>query len=97
MGGETSMYLGIDLGTSSVKVIVVDEQGVIIDSATSKYPISYPKPLWSEQNPEDWWQGTKEAIKRIVDKNQGLGDKIKGISFSGQMHGLVLLDQMEKY
>lgn len=86
------MYLGIDLGTSSVKVIVVDDKGNIIDSASSKYPISYPKPLWSEQNPEDWWQGTKDAIKRIVEKNPGIGDKVKGISFSGQMHGLVLLD-----
>ena len=87
------MYLGIDLGTSSVKVIVVDEKGTIIDSASSKYPISYPKPLWSEQNPEDWWEGTKDAIKRIIEKNKTIGEQIKGISFSGQMHGLVLLDE----
>ncbi|MDF2612222.1 MAG: xylulokinase [Clostridia bacterium] len=87
------MYLGIDLGTSSVKVIVMDKKGVIIDSASSKYPLSYPKPLWSEQNPEDWWQGTADAIKRITAKNEGIGEQIEGISFSGQMHGLVLLDE----
>ncbi|MDF2878760.1 MAG: xylulokinase [Clostridia bacterium] len=87
------MYLGIDLGTSSVKVIVMDKKGIIVDSASSKYPLSYPKPLWSEQNPKDWWQGTTDAIKRIMAKNKEIGDQIEGISFSGQMHGLVLLDE----
>ena len=90
------MYLGIDLGTSSVKVIVMDKKGKIVDSASSKYPLSYPKPLWSEQNPEDWWQGTADAIKRIVANNQGIGEQIEGISFSGQMHGLVILDENGK-
>ncbi|WP_069999757.1 xylulokinase [Cellulosilyticum sp. I15G10I2] len=87
------MYLGIDVGTSSVKVIVMDKQGVIIESASEKYPLSFPKPLWSEQNPEDWWQGTADAIKKICTKNPGLGEQIEGISFSGQMHGLVILDE----
>lgn len=86
------MYLGIDLGTSSVKVLVMDETGKIIDTATSKYPLYFPKPGYSQQNPSDWWEGTKEAIIKIMRRNQGLGEKIAGISFSGQMHGLVLLD-----
>ena len=87
------MYLGIDLGTSSVKVIVMDKKGAIVDSASEKYPLSYPKPLWSEQNPEDWWQATADAVKKIVAKNPSVGEQIEGISFSGQMHGLVILDE----
>ncbi len=87
------MYLGIDLGTSSVKVIVMDKQGTIVDSASEKYPLSFPKPLWSEQNPEDWWKGTTDAIKKIISRNSALGNQIEGISFSGQMHGLVILDE----
>ncbi|MGL4737568.1 MAG: xylulokinase [Cellulosilyticaceae bacterium] len=87
------MYLGIDLGTSSVKVLVMDKAGKIIDTATSKYPLYFPKPGFSEQQPADWWSGTKEAILTITNRFPNLGNQIEGISFSGQMHGLVLLDE----
>jgi xylulokinase len=83
--------MGIDLGTSSVKILLMNKSGKIISTLTKTYSISFPKPLWSEQNPNEWWEVTKTAIKEIL-KTQ---DKslLKGISFSGQMHGLVILDE----
>ncbi len=84
------MYIGIDLGTSSVKAILVNESGEVIKSSTKTYPLLNPKPLWFEQNPNDWFNKTKEAIQEIV---VGYKKNVKSISFSGQMHGLVLLDE----
>ena len=84
-------FIGIDLGTSSVKLIAIDEQGNVLKSVSKEYPLYFPKPLWSEQNPEDWWQQTIEGVKDLL---AGLNkDEVTAISFSGQMHGLVLLDQ----
>lgn len=87
-------YIGIDIGTSSVKVLAIDEAGKIVKTVSREYPISYPFPLWSEQNPNDWWEQSKLALKDIleyIDK-----DKVKSIGFSGQMHGLVILDSEDK-
>lgn len=84
-------YIGLDLGTSALKLLLMDEKGVIHNIISEEYSISFPKPGWSEQNPVDWWQAAVDGIKKLikdVDK-----DKIKGISFGGQMHGLVMLDQ----
>lgn len=84
-------YIGLDLGTSALKLLLMDEKGVILNIVSEEYPISFPKPGWSEQNPVDWWQAAVDGIKKLikdVDK-----DKIKGISFGGQMHGLVMLDE----
>ena len=86
-------FLGIDLGTSSVKIIVMDDKGKVIESVSKSYPISYPEVGWAEQNPEDWWNSTKEGINELLSKNNIIVNDIKGISFSGQMHGLVLLDE----
>ncbi len=84
-------FIGIDIGTSSVKLIAIDEHGEVLKSASKEYPLYFPKPLWSEQNPEDWWQKTIEGMKDLLD---GLNkNEVKAISFSGQMHGLVLLDK----
>ena len=82
--------LGIDLGTSAVKVSAVDKTGKVACQATRSYPLSEPKPGYSEQEPSDWVKGTKEAIKELL--TQIKAEDIKGISLSGQMHGLVLLD-----
>ena len=87
------MYLGIDLGTSSVKILLMTHDGRIVDEATEEYPVYYPKANWAEQQPEDWWQGTLRALKRIVDKNSALKSTLRGIGFSGQMHGMVALDK----
>lgn len=88
----SEVVLGIDLGTSAVKVSAVDRTGSIIAQQSFDYPLSQPKPGWSEQNPEDWVNGVTVAIVRLI-LNDGLKPAdIKGISYSGQMHGLVLLD-----
>lgn len=84
-------YIGIDLGTSAVKLLLVNEKGTILNSITKEYPLYFPKTGWSEQNPQDWLNKTVEGITELiadVDKT-----KIAGISFSGQMHGLVILDE----
>lgn len=83
-------YIGIDLGTSSVKLLLLGDEG-ICNIVSREYPVSYPQYGWSEQNPEDWWRETVEGIKQLtadIDKSQ-----VKGISFGGQMHGLVILDK----
>lgn len=86
-------YIGIDLGTSSLKGILVDNRGTIIKEATHFYDVIYPQDKWSEQNPTDWIVAMKKAL---ADLSTGLEDKIGGISFGGQMHGLVVLDENDK-
>jgi len=84
-------YIGIDLGTSSVKLEWVRADGKIIVTKTKDYPICYPKSGWSEQNPLDWFSAIKDGLKELL---QGRNrESVKGISFGGQMHGLVILDK----
>ncbi|MGN0406988.1 MAG: xylulokinase [Bacteroides sp.] len=87
-------YIGIDLGTSAVKLILMDESGRIYKTASKEYPISFPKPGWSEQNPEDWYDKVEEGIKELT--TGGNPADIAGISFGGQMHGLVILDDKDE-
>ena len=87
-------YIGIDLGTSSVKLLLVGQDGNILNSVTKNYPVYYPQSGWSEQNPEDWLKATKEGISLLL--NGYDSSEVKGISFGGQMHGLVLLDEQDK-
>ena len=87
------LYIGVDLGTSSVKLLLMDVAGDIKSIVTREYPLSFPKPGWSEQNPEDWYSALVDCIKELTkdcDKTQ-----IEGISFSGQMHGMVILDDKD--
>lgn len=84
-------YLGIDLGTSSIKISLGNENGEIVDSATRDYPLLFPKINYSEQNPEDWLNALLECFKELKTKHDF--KEIKAMSFSGQMHGLVLLDE----
>jgi xylulokinase len=84
-------YIGIDLGTSSVKLLLVAEDGKILATHSEKYPISYPQSGWSEQNPEDWLDAVKRGVNRLLEGQNHA--KVKGISFGGQMHGLVVLDK----
>jgi len=85
--------LGVDLGTSAVKVILVNQSGQIKGEATREYPLSHPAPGFSEQNAEDWVTGATESIKEIIDSGIVNPADIEGLSFSGQMHGLVLIDE----
>ncbi len=86
--------LGIDLGTSGCKTVLVDRDGSILASATAEYPLSTPKPLWSEQNPEDWWLGLVTSVKAVLAKVPGA--IVEGIGIGGQMHGATLLDENDE-
>jgi xylulokinase len=88
------MYLmGIDVGTSGVKVIILSEKGSLISEKTSSYPIHSPFPSWFEQNPEDWWNATVRCIREILSSASIDPLEIRGIGLSGMYHGLVLLDR----
>ena len=82
--------LGIDVGTSGCKVLLIDENGRILKSAVAEYPLSTPKPGWSEQNPEDWWQGVVRCLAEIGEANPD------AIGLTGQMHGAVFLDERDE-
>lgn len=87
-------YIGIDLGTSAVKLLLMDSEGSVKNIVSKEYPLYFPNPGWSEQKPEDWYINTIEGIKELLegfDKN-----KVAGIGFGGQMHGLVMLDSEDK-
>lgn len=88
------MYIGIDLGTSAVKVLLVDELGKVIHTVSKDYELLMPKTNWAEQRPEDWWNQSKVALLECL--SQLHGKELKGISFSGQMHGLVILDEFDE-
>lgn len=87
--------LGIDIGTSGTKTLLINASkgGEVVASSTKTYPLYTPKPLWAEQEPEDWWQGTIASVQEVI-RESGIDPKhIKGIGLSGQMHGSVFLDK----
>lgn len=84
--------MGIDIGTSGCKTIIIDERGYIISSIFHEYEMSVPKPGWCEQDPEDWWQAVKFTVKKLLKDFKYVND-IKCIGLSGQMHGMVLMDK----
>ncbi|MGF1768320.1 xylulokinase [Enterovibrio makurazakiensis] len=86
-------YLGIDIGTSAVKVLLVDSLGNVLDSHSETYGIDSPKPLWNEQNPDIWWRATCSSIHALKSKNTTVWQDIAAIGLSGQMHGAVCLDE----
>ena len=88
--------LGIDIGTSGTKTLICDDEGKVLATAMAEHPISSPKPGWSEQNPEDWWQATCKATQAVVKKSKLKPGDIKAIGLSGQMHGSVFLADGEK-
>lgn len=84
-------YIGVDLGTSAVKLLLMEADGTIKNIVSKEYPLSFPNPGWSEQNPEDWWNAVTTGIKELTDGFDAT--QVAGISFGGQMHGLVILDK----
>ena len=86
-----NLYIGIDLGTSGVKLLLVAADGKILAENTQGYPVSYPHPGWSEQAPEDWFSAVLKGLKELLNGQDKAA--VKGISFGGQMHGLVALDK----
>ena len=88
------LYIGVDLGTSAVKLLLMDGEGKILNIVSKEYPLYFPHPGWSEQKPEDWYEQSIAGIKELIadfDKSQ-----VAGISFGGQMHGLVILDEKDQ-
>ena len=88
---EAAMYfIGIDLGTSACKLLLVDEAGAIVNEVTHEYPLIFPHPGWSEQKPEDWWSAVVTGVPELL---RGFdAELVAGIGSGGQMHGLVALD-----
>ncbi|MDE2996586.1 MAG: xylulokinase, partial [Bacteroidota bacterium] len=86
------MLLGIDVSTTATKALLIDPDGSLKGVASAPHRLLTPKPLWSEQDPEEWWNATRSAIRHVLDRAGVKGDAISGIGLSGQMHGLVLLD-----
>ncbi len=85
------LYIGVDLGTSAVKLLLMDSKGKIQKIVSKEYPLYFPHPGWSEQKPEDWFEKSMEGIKELTEECDK--DQVAGISFGGQMHGLVALDK----
>lgn len=88
------LFIGVDLGTSAVKLLLMDENGKIKKTVSREYPLYFPHPGWSEQKPEDWYIQSMDGLKELLkDENK---EEVAGISFGGQMHGLVLLDENDE-
>jgi xylulokinase len=86
-------FLGIDASTTSSKALLIDEQGNVIAVASNPHTLQTPKPLWSEQNPLEWWEAVSASIKSVLEKAGVSGERVAAIGLTGQMHGLVLLDE----
>jgi xylulokinase len=91
-----SICIGIDIGTSGTKALAILPEGKILASASESYPCHYPKPLWSEQDPEDWWQATVKVIRTVMKKAKLKAADVRAIGLSGQMHGSVFLDKEDR-
>lgn len=90
---KKSLLLGIDVSTTGVKALLIDEAGQVISSATTPHSLSTPYPLWSEQSPLDWWSGVVQSIRKALAQTGLTGTDIRAVGLTGQMHGLVLLDE----
>jgi xylulokinase len=88
----TQYFLGIDTSTTGSKALVIDERGEVIAVASSPHTLQTPKPLWSEQNPAEWWDAVAGSIRSVLEKAGISGERVAAVGLTGQMHGLVLLD-----
>ena len=91
-----SLFLGIDVSTTGSKALLVNRDGNVVGSATTGHPLSTPRPLWSEQQPEDWWQSVAASVHQCLLQARVSGEAVSAIGLTGQMHGLVLLDEQKK-
>lgn len=91
-----SHYLGIDVGTSGTKTLLINAAGKVLAEADAEYPLHQPKPGWTEQDPEDWWKATVKTVRAVIKKSKVKPAEIKAIGLSGQMHGSVFLDRNDK-
>ncbi len=86
-------FLGIDTSTTGSKALLIDEQGEVVAVASHPHTLQTPKPLWSEQNPREWWEAVSASIKSVLEKAGIGGESVGAVGLTGQMHGLVLLDE----
>ncbi len=91
MTGQT-LLLGIDVGTSGVKALLIDAAGRVVAETINEFPLFTPRPLWAEQNPQDWWDAAVVSIRQAMKKGRAKPEQVAGIGLTGQMHGLVILD-----
>ncbi len=89
-------YIGIDIGTSGTKSLLIDESGHILAESSAEYPVHMPKPMWTEQDPEDWWTAVKKTVQGVLKSSKVKKGDVKGIGLSGQMHGSVFLNKQGK-
>jgi xylulokinase len=87
-----SITLGIDVGTSATKTLAIDERGTILGSASAEYPCDHPRPGWSEQDPDHWWEAAQNTIAQLLASGRFKPSDVAGMGLSGQMHGSVFLD-----
>jgi xylulokinase len=87
--------LGLDVGTSGAKAVLIAEDGQVLATASEEYPLSTPQPLWSEQDPADWWRGSQIVLRRVVVESGVAAAEIVGLGLTGQMHGAVFLDECD--
>jgi xylulokinase len=87
--------LGLDIGTSGAKALVCDAGGQLLATATAEYPLHTPRPLWSEQDPADWWRGAQQALREAIGRAGIDARQIAGLGLTGQMHGSVFLDERD--
>ena len=87
------LLLGIDIGTTGTRALLIDEAGRVVGSAVAEYPLYTPHPQWAEQDPVDWWKATCEATRTVLARARVHGGEVGGVGLSGQMHGVVLLDE----
>ena len=88
--------LGVDIGTTGARALLIAETGEVVGGATGEYPLSTPRPQWAEQAPQDWWRGAVSAIRRVLAETKANPRDIKALGLSGQMHGVVLLDEANR-
>jgi xylulokinase len=90
------LFLGIDVSTTGAKALLVDEKGAVVATATTPLTLSTPKPLWSEQDPHEWWTGVTKSIQAVLVGAKAGGTDVAAVGLTGQMHGLVLLDDGQR-
>jgi len=90
------LLLGIDIGTTGTRALLIDEAGHVVSSAVAEYPLYTPHPQWAEQDPVDWWKATCEATRTVLARAGVHGSEVGGVGLSGQMHGVVLLDENDE-
>src|SRR5512143_3134215 len=96
MNTSNRYFLGIDVSTTGSKALLIDASGTVVSVQSSPHTLQTPQPLWSEQDPQEWWQAASESIRKVLASAGIDGSQVAAIGMTGQMHGLVLLDSEGK-